>query len=94
MGSCLDLRKLQSDTAVQDAYSLLVSGKKGYKAVIERRKIPPKWVKCGRGGDPEQKFCPQCGGEMKVPLTNCPGCQMSIGDTEKFCTSCGHNLGR
>jgi len=94
MGSCLDLRKLQSETAVQDAYSLLVSGKKGYKAVIERRKPNPKCVKCGRGGDPEQKFCPQCGGQMKIPLTNCPGCQASIGDTEKFCTQCGKELVR
>jgi len=94
MGSCLDLRKLQSNAAVQDAYSLLVSGKKGYKAVIERRKIPPKCIKCGRGGDEGQKFCPQCGGEMRVPLTNCPGCNNEIGEVEKFCTNCGHELKR
>ncbi len=94
MGSCLDLRKLQSNTAVQDAYSLLVSGKKGYKAVIERRKIPPKCIKCGRGGDEGQKFCPQCGGQMKIPLTNCPECKADIGDTEKFCTNCGTELKR
>jgi predicted amidophosphoribosyltransferase len=92
MGSCLDLRKLQSDSAVQDAYSLLVSGKKGYKAVIERRKVPPRCVKCNRPGDDGVKFCSQCGGEMKTPLTNCPGCQKDIGDTEKFCTQCGHKL--
>ena len=92
MGSCLDLRKLQSNSAVQDAYSLLVSGKKGYKAVIEKRKILPKCVKCNRPGEEGTKFCPQCGGEMKIPLTNCPGCQVDIGDTEKFCTQCGHKL--
>ncbi len=92
MGSCLDLRKLQDQDAIADAYSLLVSGKKGYKAVIERKKIPPKCVKCGRGGDEGQKFCPQCGGEMKVPLTNCPGCQSSLGDSEKFCTNCGKKV--
>jgi len=92
MGSCLDLRKLQSANAVQDAYSLLVSGKKGYKAVIERKKTPPKCSKCGRGGDEGQKFCPQCGGEMKVPITNCPGCNTDIDDTQKFCTSCGTKL--
>jgi len=92
MSSNLDLRKLQNDPNVQDAYSLLVSGKKGYKAVIEKKKIPPKCVKCGRGGDEGMKFCPQCGGEMKIPLTNCPKCQADIGDTEKFCTNCGHKL--
>jgi len=92
MGSSLDLRKFQDGDAIADAYSLLVSGKKGYKAVIERKKIPPKCVKCGRGGDIDQKFCPQCGGEMKTPLTNCPGCNASLGDTEKFCTNCGKKV--
>lgn len=94
MGSCIDLRNLQDGNAIQDAYSLLVSGKKGYKAVIERKKVHPKCIKCGRGGDLDQKFCPQCGGEMKVPLTNCPGCKACIGDTEKFCTQCGKELKR
>ena len=93
MGSCLDLRKFQDPNSIQDAYSLVVSGKKGYKAVIERKKPKPKCSKCGRGGDEEQKFCPQCGGKMVVPITNCPGCQKLIEDTEKFCTNCGHNLG-
>ena len=92
MPSCIDLRKLQDENAIQDAYSLLVSGKKGYKAVIERKKIPPKCSKCGRGGDEGQKFCSQCGGEMKVPITNCPGCQIDIDDTQKFCTSCGTKI--
>ena len=92
MGSCLDLRELQDSQDVAEIYSKIVSGKKGYKAVIERRKIPPKCVKCGRGGDIDQKFCPQCGGEMKIPLTNCPGCKAPIGDTEKFCTQCGKEL--
>jgi len=92
MGSCIDLTSLQDGDAIADAYSLLVSGKKGYKAVIERKKIPPKCSKCGRGGDIDQKFCPQCGGEMKISLTNCPGCQASLGDTEKFCTNCGKKV--
>ena len=91
MGSCLDLRKYQDNLAVQDAFSKIVSGRPGYKAIIEKRVIPPKCVKCGRGGDPEQKFCPQCGGQMKVPITNCPQCHKDIGD-EKFCTNCGHEL--
>jgi RNA polymerase subunit RPABC4/transcription elongation factor Spt4 len=93
MGSCLDLRKYQETDAVQDAFSKIVSGgKAGYKSVIERKKIPPKCVKCGRGGDEDQKFCPQCGGKMVVPLTNCPSCKKSIDESEKFCTNCGTNL--
>ena len=92
MGSNIDLRKFQDANAIQDAFSRVVSGKVGYKAVIEKKKIPPKCIKCGRGGDEDQKFCPQCGGKMVVPLTNCPQCKKSIDDSEKFCTECGNNL--
>ncbi len=93
MGSNIDLRKYQNSDSIQDAFSKVVSGGKvGYKTVIERKKIPPKCVKCGRGGDPDQKFCPQCGGKMEVPLTNCPGCKADIDETQKFCTGCGHKL--
>jgi len=92
MGSSIDLRKYQKPEAILDAYSKVVSGKSGYKAIIERKKIPPKCVKCGRGGDDGQKFCPQCGGKMEVPLTNCPGCQKDINEEDKFCQECGHKL--
>lgn len=93
MGSNIDLRKYSDPDSIQDAFSRVVSGgKAGYKTVIERKKLPPKCEKCGRGGDPEQKFCPQCGGKMVVPITNCPGCKKSIDESEKFCTNCGHQL--
>lgn len=92
MGSCIDLRKFQNPESIQDAFSKIVSGKSGYKAVIERRKIPPKCEKCGRGGEEEQKFCVQCGGKMVVPITNCPGCKADINDTDKFCQDCGKKL--
>jgi len=92
MGSNIDLRKYQDSDAIVDAFSKIVSGKMGYKTIIEKKKIPPKCIKCGRGGDNEQKFCPQCGGKMVVPMTNCPSCKKSIDDSEKFCTDCGHNL--
>jgi predicted amidophosphoribosyltransferase len=92
MGSCIDLRKFQKPESIQDAYSKIVSGKSGYRAHIERKKPTPKCAKCGRGGDEEQKFCPQCGGKMAIPITNCPGCGKDIGETEKFCTECGAKL--
>lgn len=92
MGSNIDLRKFQEEDKIQDAFSKIVSGKSGYKTVLERKKIPPKCVKCGRGGDEDQKFCAQCGGKMAVPLTKCPGCKKSIDEVEKFCTECGHDL--
>lgn len=85
-----DLRHLQNPDAIQDAFAKLVSGGKiGYKTVIEKKAIPSRCTSCGRGGDPEQKFCSQCGGKMLVPLVNCPKCNKHIGDGEKFCTECG-----
>lgn len=96
MGSCLDLRKFQSgkdSKGIEDAFAKIVSGGKvGYKTVIEKKKIPPKCTKCGRGGDLEQKFCPQCGGKMVVPITECPSCSKAIEGDEKFCTECGTKL--
>ncbi|MDO8459938.1 MAG: zinc ribbon domain-containing protein [Nanoarchaeota archaeon] len=98
MGSCLDLRKYQDPNTkdgsqIADAFSMIISGKKGYKAVIERRKPTPKCVKCTHPANSEdQKFCAQCGGKMAIPITNCPGCQRLIDENEKFCTGCGHNI--
>jgi len=92
-GSNRDLRDYQDDDKILDAFSKFVSGgKMGYKTVIERKKIPPKCIKCGRGGDEGQKFCPQCGGKMLAPLTKCPGCSKSVDENQKFCTNCGKDL--
>jgi len=62
MGSCLDLRNLQSVEAVEDAFSKLVSGgKAGYKTVIERKKEPLLCGNCKTPLSGEEKFCPECG---------------------------------
>ena len=92
MGSNIDLRKYQDSESIQDAFSALVSGKKGYKTIIERKKPNPKCNKCGRQGAPEEKFCRECGGKMLIPLTNCPGCKIPIEEVDKFCTNCGAKL--
>ena len=92
MGSNIDLRKYEDPEAIQDAFSKIVSGKSGYKAVIDRKKPTPKCAKCGRGGDEDQKFCPACGGKMEIPITKCPQCKARIDEGQKFCTECGHKI--
>ncbi len=93
MGSNTDLRKYQDSESIQEAFSKIVSGgKPGYKTILERKKIPPRCSVCGRGGEEDQKFCPQCGGKMVLPLTHCPSCKKSVNETEKFCTNCGKKL--
>jgi len=92
MSTGRDLRHLQNDN-IMDAFSKLVSGgKPGYKTVLEKKKIYPKCSGCGRGGDLEQKFCPQCGGKMIIPLTHCPKCSSLIEMGQKFCTECGDSV--
>jgi len=92
MSTGRDLRSYQNDS-ITDAFSKLVSGgKAGYKTILEKKKILPKCSGCGRGGDEGQKFCPQCGGKMVVPITNCPKCNSSIDMGQKFCTGCGEAI--
>lgn len=65
MGSCIDLRAFQDPASIQDIYSQIVSGKKGYKAVIERKVEPLKCSKCGTQLDPIEKFCHECGAKIE-----------------------------
>ena len=69
MTSGYDLWDQMNNPAVADAFSFLVSGKKGYKAVIERKVEPLKCPSCGIFLKGEVKFCPECGAKMapKVP---------------------------
>jgi uncharacterized OB-fold protein len=65
MSSCLDLREFQNKDAIQDAFSKIVSGKKGYKAVIEQKVEPLKCQACGTQLDPIEKFCHECGAKVE-----------------------------
>ncbi len=66
MGSCLDLRDQINNPKVAEAFSLLVSGKKGYKAVIERKVESVKCSSCGIILKGEEKFCPECGAKVSL----------------------------
>lgn len=97
MGSCLDLREFQESSAMQDAFSKIVSGRPGYKAVIERKKEPTKCIKCGLLLQDGEKFCPECGTKVELPKprpSKCPNpsCSKPIGFSEKFCTYCGEKI--
>jgi rRNA maturation endonuclease Nob1 len=65
MGSCLDLRQYQDDPNMAAIMGKLLSGKSGYKAVIEKRHEVPKCTKCGKILDNTWKFCPECGEKLK-----------------------------
>jgi uncharacterized OB-fold protein len=65
MGSCLDLREYQDSPEMASIMGKLLSGKSGYKAVIEKRKVEVKCPQCGKVLEGVEKFCPECGAKLK-----------------------------
>lgn len=91
MGSCLDLRKYQDVSSVEEAFGKIVSGKAGYKPVIERRVDPIKCTNCGLIVEGTKNFCPQCGSKLEKKLTSikCAECNELYDGEEMFCGHCG-----
>ena len=53
-----------NDPKVQEAFGFILSGKRGYKPVIERKIEPLKCGGCGIFLKDEVKFCPECGTKL------------------------------
>jgi len=68
MGSCIDLRKYQDNADISEVFGKLVSGKSGYKTIIEKRKDIVKCMTCGLILEGEEKFCPECGTKVNKPV--------------------------
>ena len=64
MSSCLDLREFQDSAQMQNILGKLVSGKSGYKSVIDKTKPTIKCTQCGKVLDDSWKFCPECGNKI------------------------------
>lgn len=60
-GSCRDLRHLQENQDVANAFGKLISGRSGYKPVIEKSKPVVRCSGCGMILNGDEKFCPECG---------------------------------
>jgi len=65
MSSCLDLREFQNSDQMQNIMGKLVSGRSGYKAVIEKKIEVLKCPHCYIVLDNSWKFCPECGNKVK-----------------------------
>jgi uncharacterized OB-fold protein len=72
MGEIYDRQKmqeeLQKNDAIASAFGKLVSGKAGYKAVIEKKPMILKCRHCGSVVDINQKFCHECGAKVEKPV--------------------------
>lgn len=67
MSSGRDLRDQMNSDSVAEAFGFLVSGKKGYKTVIERKVEPVKCSGCNVILQDSVKFCPECGRKVTIP---------------------------
>lgn len=91
MGSNIDLRKYQDAESIQNALGKILSGKDGYKPIIERRFDPVKCVKCNMMIVSDKKFCPGCGEKVirKPSSIKCSKCKELFEDEDLFCGNCG-----
>ncbi len=64
-GGCRDLRKYHDDEKVAEMFGRLLSGRAGYKTVIEKRKEQLRCKKCNYLFLGEEKFCPECGTKVE-----------------------------
>lgn len=55
------MNELQNDASFQNALGKLVSGRAGYKPVIEKKYVPLKCKGCNTILDDSEKFCHECG---------------------------------
>lgn len=59
------MNELQNDASFQNALGKLVSGRSGYKPVIEKKYVPLKCKSCSTILDDSEKFCHECGKKVE-----------------------------
>lgn len=86
------MEEIQKTESFASAFSQIVSGRPGYKAVIERKPVVIICRGCNRKLEENTKFCSECGTKVWVKPTKCPKCTKPVLDSDKFCQDCGENL--
>ena len=61
------MSEIQESDELSKAMGRLLSGKAGYKAVIEKKKEVIKCTGCGMIFENPVKFCPECGKKIELP---------------------------
>lgn len=59
------MEEIQKNDDILDAFSRIVSGKPGYKTVIEKKPRVIKCSDCQTTLDINQKFCHECGTKVE-----------------------------
>jgi rRNA maturation endonuclease Nob1 len=86
------MQQIQREESFASAFSKIVSGRPGYKAVIEKKPVIIICRGCGKQLEEGIKFCPDCGTKVWVKPTKCPKCTKSVFPEDKFCQECGESL--
>jgi rRNA maturation endonuclease Nob1 len=61
------MNEIQSDASFANALGKLISGRPGYKPVIESKQVIVRCKKCNKIMDDSQKFCDECGTKVERP---------------------------
>lgn len=64
------MQEIQQDKSFSSALGKILSGKAGYKPVIETRRVEIRCKGCGIIVDENAKFCPECGRKVERPTQN------------------------
>ena len=64
------MAEIQKSNELSKVMGKLLSGKAGYKAVIEKKKEIIQCTGCGMMFENPVKFCPECGTKMELPKKN------------------------
>lgn len=59
------MQEIQQSEDVAANFGKLISGRAGYKAVIEKKYIPTICKNCGTTLDDSEKFCHECGTKVE-----------------------------
>ncbi len=57
--------KMQNSDDISSIFGKMISGKSGYKTVIEMKKEPMRCKNCDLILDGDEKFCPECGAKVE-----------------------------
>lgn len=61
------MNEIQADASFAGALGKLLSGRPGYKPVIESKQIIVRCKNCNKIMDDSQKFCDECGARVERP---------------------------
>lgn len=61
------MQEIQNNEEFASAFGQLISGRAGYKPVIEKKYVPIVCKNCGTILDESEKFCHECGTKAEKP---------------------------